>query len=110
VIRGLALRNARIALNHASRYISESELKQEILHQEREMMRRVKLRDNMRGAMASSSVIAVSTKISSLIECAMNECCAMLERVNDKTIVLEERQVTFVVFECCTRAKRTSAS
>jgi hypothetical protein len=63
------------------------------MQQEREMMRRVKLRDNMLGAMASSSVIAVSTKISSLIECAMKECCDMLARVNDKTIVLEERQV-----------------
>jgi hypothetical protein len=63
------------------------------MQQEREMMRRVKLRDNMLGAMQSSSVIAVSTKISSLIECAMKECCDMLARVNDKTIVLEERQV-----------------
>jgi hypothetical protein len=57
------------------------------------MMRRVKVRDSMLGVMASSSVIAISTKISSLVESATKECCALLTAVNDKALVLEDRQV-----------------
>ena len=82
------------------RYISESELKQEILLQEREMMRRVKIRDSMRGAMESTSVMSVSTRISSLIESAMKEGCAALANIHDKALILEDRQVRFFHDQC----------
>jgi hypothetical protein len=58
-------------------------------------MRRVKMRDSMRGAMESSSVMSVSTRISSLIESAMKESCAALANIHDKALVLEDRQVRF---------------
>ena len=76
------------------RYISENELKQEIMQQEREMMRRVKLRDSMRVAMASNSVLAVSTQISTLIETAMKDSCAIMKLVGDKALDLQDRQVS----------------
>jgi hypothetical protein len=75
------------------RYISESELRQEIMQQEREMMRRVKLRDSMRGAMASNSALAVSMQISALVETAMKESCALMKLVSDKALDLQDRQV-----------------
>jgi hypothetical protein len=58
------------------------------------MMRRVKMRDSMRGAMESSSVMSVSTRISGLIDSAMKESCAALANIHDKALILEDRQVT----------------
>jgi hypothetical protein len=63
------------------------------MQQEREMMRRVKLRDSMRGAMASNSMLAISMQISVLIETAMKDSCALLNFVSEKALDLHDRQV-----------------
>jgi hypothetical protein len=68
-------------------------LKQQILQQERETMRRVKIRDSMRGAMESSSAMAVSMKIASLIEDTQKECSEMMSHISSKLLVLQDRQV-----------------
>lgn len=57
-------------------------------------MRRVKIRDSMRGAMESSSAMAVSMKIASLIEGAQKECSEMMSHISSKLLVLQDRQVS----------------
>jgi hypothetical protein len=58
------------------------------------MMRRVKIRDSMRGAMESSSAMSVSMKIASLIEDTLKECNEMMSHITSKLLVLQDRQVS----------------
>lgn len=57
------------------------------------MARRVKLRDSMKGALASSSAMAVSIQISMLVETAVKDSCAMMKHVSDRALDLQDRQV-----------------
>jgi hypothetical protein len=91
------------------RYISETELKQEILQQERDLMRRVNLRESLRGAMTAGSMMSVSMHISTQVEAAVQECFSMMTRVSDKVLDLQDRQVVFPCrFACAHSDAQTS--
>lgn len=80
--------------NSLLRIVSASELKQEILEHEREMMRRIALRDSLRKAIGPSSTAAIATVISSLVETMTRECLSMVSRVSERVIDLQDRQVS----------------
>ncbi len=56
-------------------------------------MRRVKIRESMRGVMECSSTMAVAMKMSSLIGDTLKACSEMMAHVNSKLLVLHDRQV-----------------
>jgi hypothetical protein len=72
------------------------------------MMRRVKLRDSMRGALASSSAMAISMQISMLVETAVKDSCAMMKHVSDRALDLQDRQVSFLLCDVRTRSTNRS--
>jgi len=59
-------------------------------------MRRVNMRESLRGAMAAGSMMSVATQVATLVEAAVQECVGMVACVGDRVLELQERQVIYI--------------